>query len=66
MDAEQKLVAKEIEGYDTNGIDVERLRANLRLTLEERIEKHRRACESLIFLRHVAASTRPTRARRGA
>ena len=52
--------------YDDNGIDLERLRANLRLTLEQRVERHRRACESLIALRNGTTSARPSVTHRSA
>lgn len=39
---------------DENGINLERLRQNLALTPEEKLERHRRACESVIALREAA------------
>lgn len=39
---------------DENGINLERLRENLALTPEEKLERHRKACESVIALREAA------------
>lgn len=48
---------------DESGVDLEMLRTNLRLTLEERIEQHRRWAEQMLKLRHAAESARPRYAR---
>ena len=41
---------------DENGIDLSHLRANLRLTPTERLEKHRRAHELLMEVRRAAVA----------
>lgn len=43
---------------DANGIDLDRLRRNLAMTVEERIEQHRRACESVLAIRAAAEAAR--------
>lgn len=43
---------------DENGIDIERLRRNRAMTPEERIEQHRRACESVLALRAASEAHR--------
>lgn len=43
---------------DENGIDIERLRRNRAMTPEQRLEQHRRACESVLALRAAVASAR--------
>jgi hypothetical protein len=48
---------------DENGIDLERLRRNRALTPKERLEQHRRACESVLALREAAQAARRRRVR---
>jgi|GEM_PF-5574577 len=55
MDAEQREMIRLLEqDQDENGVDLFWLRYNLSLTLEERIEKHRRGAETVLVLRDAA------------
>jgi hypothetical protein len=51
---------------DENGIDLELLRHNLSLTVEERIEEHRRSLESVLWLQDAIKSNRPPKNHRSA
>lgn len=43
---------------DENGVDLNRLRRNLTLSLEERIERNRRAAITILECRHAANASR--------
>jgi len=51
------------EDPNENGVDLAHLRYNLSLTVAERIEKHRKAAQSVLYLKDVArrAGYRPSR-----
>jgi hypothetical protein len=42
------------QDQDEHGVDLAWLRYNLSLSIADRIEKHRKAAESVLYLRHVA------------
>ncbi len=58
---------EELDGYDPvaegeqdeRGVDLLGIRMNLALTVEERIEKHRRALASVLWLQNVTRNNRP-------
>ena len=62
----KKLTAEEARYWygeqDENGVDLEHLRYNLSLTPEQRIERNRRAVESLRAIREAVRVSRYRRA----
>jgi hypothetical protein len=48
---------------DENGVDLNLLRANLKLTFEQRIAQHRVWAEQMMRMRHAAESARSRGAR---
>ena len=51
---DKELQIASTEDRDENGVDLAKLRYNLSLTIQERVEKHRRAAENLIYFRNAA------------
>lgn len=48
---------------DERGVDLELIRANLELSVEQRIEQHRRAAASILWLKNATLKRRPSGAR---
>ena len=63
VEKDAELLRALAETQDENGVDVEWLRFNLSLSVIDRVEKHRRAVESVLYLRDAAerARYRPAR-----